>query len=107
MHDSFSEDLTPFWPDRILSNYTLHEPKYIEQQTPESNDSGVWVSKWMTECPFRSDYANIITNTASRMKLAINLVKSGNNVLNEDVLAKAAQHWKDEDEKRDHYRVKW
>ncbi|PNX99568.1 Ulp1 protease family carboxy-terminal domain protein, partial [Trifolium pratense] len=76
MHESFSEDLTPFWPDRMISNYALHEPKHIAQQIPESNDSGVWVSKWMTECPFRSDYGNIIANTASRMRIAINLVKA-------------------------------
>ncbi|GAU40236.1 hypothetical protein TSUD_219460 [Trifolium subterraneum] len=41
------------------------------------------------------DSLNCPANTASRMRLAINLVKSGNNMLKEDVLAKADQNWKD------------
>ncbi|GAU51314.1 hypothetical protein TSUD_412740 [Trifolium subterraneum] len=95
MHESFSEDLTPFCPERIISNFAVHQPKYIDQQRSESNDSGVWVSKWMIECSYRIDWPNVRANTASRMRLAINLVKSGNNVLKEDVLAKADQNWKD------------
>ncbi|PNX58378.1 3-isopropylmalate dehydratase large subunit [Trifolium pratense] len=100
MHESYGQLLPGFNQDRLVSTFSLYQPRHIQQQRPGSNDCGVWVSKWMIECPLRSEYGYVTVNTATRMKLAIHLVKAANNELYDEVLAKAAESWRAEEERR-------
>ncbi|GAU48639.1 hypothetical protein TSUD_129900 [Trifolium subterraneum] len=100
MHESYGTDVPAFNQERMVSAFSLYQPRHIQQQRPGSNDCGVWISKWMIECPLRSEYGYITVNTATRMKLAIHLVKAANNELYNDVLAKAAKNWTVEEKKR-------
>ncbi|KEH36757.1 Ulp1 protease family, carboxy-terminal domain protein [Medicago truncatula] len=84
-----------------LSNFCLISPRAIPTQRTGSNDCGVWVAKWMIECPFNSEYQKTNVVTASRMKLALHLVNSDNNTLfNYVVLPKAADYWKVQEKNR-------
>ncbi|GAU51656.1 hypothetical protein TSUD_414770 [Trifolium subterraneum] len=100
MYESYGTDVPAFNQERMVSAFSLYQPRHIQQQRPGSNDCGVWISKWMIECPLRSEYGYITVNTATRMKLAIHLVKAANNELYNDVLAKAAKNWTVEEKKR-------
>ncbi|PNX58350.1 hypothetical protein L195_g059148, partial [Trifolium pratense] len=77
------------------TNFTKIEPTCLPHQRPGSNDCGVWVAKWMIECPFNSNYGGITVATATRMKLALYLCHSSNNVLLQSLLSKSAQYWDD------------
>ncbi|WJX61257.1 hypothetical protein P8452_46368 [Trifolium repens] len=100
-HTSFDKDITPCCPDLTISSFSVYTPRHVQQQRPLSNDCGVWICKWMIECPFRSDYGHITVNTATRMKLALLLVRSANNVIKDKVIAKAVKHWEFEKQKRE------
>lgn len=88
------------------------------------NDCGVRVAKWMIECPYMNEYENVavsLTNvhyicyyfspilifllifqvvTATRMKLALFICQSANNVLRNQLMTKAANHWDAQHKKR-------
>ncbi|WJX13141.1 hypothetical protein P8452_03567 [Trifolium repens] len=97
MDKLFDKDITPCCPDLLISSFSVYTPRH------HNNDCGVWISKWMIECPFRSDYGciTISVNTATRMELALLLVRSANNVIKDEVIAKAVKHWEFEKEKRE------
>ncbi|GAU10560.1 hypothetical protein TSUD_419540 [Trifolium subterraneum] len=78
----------------------INQGIFNNKDPARKNDCGVWISKWMIECPLRSEYGYITVNTATRMKLVIHLVKAANNELYNDVLAKAAKNWTVEEKKR-------
>ncbi|GAU39001.1 hypothetical protein TSUD_378770 [Trifolium subterraneum] len=84
VHKSYNDNITPCSPERMISNFSLCKPRHIQQQRPGSHD-----------------YGHITVNTATRMKLAIHLVKSKNNLMYDDVLSKAAAYWREEVHKRD------
>ncbi|WJX17982.1 hypothetical protein P8452_07830 [Trifolium repens] len=86
--------------DNLITNFTIVQPSRLPQQRPGSNDCGLWVSKWMIECPFSSNYENITVVTATRLKLALYLCHSSNNVLLKPLLTKAARYWSDMERKR-------
>ncbi|GAU49617.1 hypothetical protein TSUD_99940 [Trifolium subterraneum] len=84
VHKSYGDNITPCSPERMISTFSLCKPRHIQQQRPGSHD-----------------YGHITVNTATRMKLAIHLVKSKNNLMYDDVLSKAAAYWREEVHKRD------
>ncbi|KAK2417630.1 hypothetical protein P8452_05748 [Trifolium repens] len=86
--------------DNLITNFSIVQPSRLPQQRPGSNDCGLWVSKWMIECPFSSNYENVTVVTATRLKLALYLCHSSNNVLLKPLLTKAAQYWSDMERKR-------
>ncbi|WJX28013.1 hypothetical protein P8452_16781 [Trifolium repens] len=86
--------------DNLITNFTIVQPSRLPQQRPGLNDCGLWVSKWMIECPFSSNYENITVVTATRLKLALYLCHSSNNVLLKPLLTKAARYWSDMERKR-------
>ncbi|CAJ2637292.1 unnamed protein product [Trifolium pratense] len=86
--------------DNLITNFTKIEPTCLPHQRPRSNDCGVWVAKWMIECPFSSNYESITVVTATRLKLALYLCHSSNNKLLQSLLAKSAQYWADMEKKR-------
>ncbi|KAK2416601.1 ubiquitin-specific protease ESD4 [Trifolium repens] len=100
-HPSFEKDITPCCPDLMVSSFAVYIPRHVQQQRPLSNDCGVWICKWMIECPFKSDYGHLTVNTATRMKMALLLVRSANNIIKDEVVAKAIKHWEFERQKRD------
>ncbi|WJX78388.1 hypothetical protein P8452_61616 [Trifolium repens] len=51
--------------------------------------------------PFRRRAILFMVNTATRMKMALLLVRSANNVIKGEVIAKAVKHWEFEKQKRD------
>ncbi|WJX85206.1 hypothetical protein P8452_67698 [Trifolium repens] len=86
--------------DNLITNFPILQPSRLPHQRPGSNDCGVWVSKWMIECPFSSNYENITVVTATRLKLALYLCHSSNNVMLKQLLTKAAHYWSDMERKR-------
>ncbi|GAU51757.1 hypothetical protein TSUD_291170 [Trifolium subterraneum] len=68
--------------------------------TNHSNDCGVWVANWMIETPFMNDYENNTVVTATKMKLALYLCQSTNNVLLNELVSKAANYWDVQQKKR-------
>ncbi|PNX58803.1 3-isopropylmalate dehydratase large subunit, partial [Trifolium pratense] len=65
-----------------------------------SNDCGVWVAKWMIECGYMNDYENVAVVTATRMKLALFICLSANNVLKNELVSNATKNWDDQHKKR-------
>ncbi|MCH79722.1 3-isopropylmalate dehydratase large subunit [Trifolium medium] len=64
------------------------------------NDCGVWVAKWMIECAYNNAYENVTVVTATRMKLALFICHSANNVSLNELVSKAAKHWDVQHKKR-------
>ncbi|KAJ1376267.1 Ulp1 protease family, C-terminal catalytic domain [Sesbania bispinosa] len=90
-HPSFYELRVTMKPRLI--EFTLEVPQNIGRQAEESNDCGVWVCKWMTDCNWTTNY-NIKVDKGSRFKLAVNLVNKEHNVKNKEILQLATNHWK-------------
>ncbi|GAU19009.1 hypothetical protein TSUD_193470 [Trifolium subterraneum] len=92
LHDSIGI-LTPTYHDNLITNFCIVQPRCLPTQRHGSNDCGVWVAKWMIECPLKNDYENVTVVTATRMKLALYICQSKNNVLLDDLVSKAAKNW--------------
>ncbi|XLU57809.1 hypothetical protein S245_052457, partial [Arachis hypogaea] len=56
------------------------------------NDCGVWVTTWMRECQWRSNY-NIKVNDSTRLRLAIDLVMNPFNLKSQEVLEAAKKYY--------------
>ncbi|XLV02648.1 hypothetical protein S245_016985, partial [Arachis hypogaea] len=56
------------------------------------NDCGVWVTTWMRECQWRSNY-NIKVNDSTRLQLAIDLVMNPFNLKSQEVLEAAKKYY--------------
>jgi hypothetical protein len=39
--------------------------------TDHRNDCGVWVAKWMIECPYMNDYENVTVSIANAQYISI------------------------------------
>ncbi|KAJ1377964.1 Ulp1 protease family, C-terminal catalytic domain [Sesbania bispinosa] len=82
-----------------VGGFELIEPKGIEHEVPGSYDSGVWVANWMLDYDWDDDYDKLtvrtsrIITTASRMRLALDLVLHGYNDLRELIIKKATNNW--------------
>ncbi|QHO27229.1 Ulp1 protease family, carboxy-terminal domain protein [Arachis hypogaea] len=68
------------------------------------NDCGVWVTTWMRECQWRSNY-NIKVNDSTRLRLAIDLVMNLFNLKSQEVL-EAAKIYYNEISKKEERLVK-
>ncbi|KAJ1387289.1 Papain-like cysteine peptidase superfamily [Sesbania bispinosa] len=92
-------------PDIV--GYTLIEPNGIGQELLESNDSGVWVATWMMDYDWDDEYDKISERTirkittASRMRLAIDLVNHDYNRLRDYVIKRAKKNWKNSERHRE------
>ncbi|KAK2369734.1 ubiquitin-specific protease ESD4 [Trifolium repens] len=69
--------------DNLITNFTIVQPSRFPHQRPGS-----------------SNYENITVVTATRLKLALYLCHSSNNVLLKPLLTKAARYWSDMERKR-------
>ncbi|WJX62734.1 hypothetical protein P8452_47698 [Trifolium repens] len=86
--------------DNLITNFSTVQPRGIPHQRHGSNDCGVWVAKWMIECPYMNDYENVTVVTATRMKLALFICHSSNNMLRKELVSKAARNWDDQHKRR-------
>ncbi|KAJ1375736.1 Ulp1 protease family, C-terminal catalytic domain [Sesbania bispinosa] len=83
-----------------IAGFTLIEHNGIGHQLPTSNDSGIWVANWMKDYDWDDEYdiLNVRTlqriTTASRMRLAIDLVLNEQNEFRADVIKRAEKTWK-------------
>lgn len=91
---------------RIISNFSVVEPRGLLSQRYGSNDSGVWVAAWMKECDRKNDYNCVEVYPDTRVKLAIDLVHSIYNIKMSKITEKACEHWKNVEEKKDST-LKW
>lgn len=91
---------------RIISNFSVVEPRGLLSQRYGSNDSGVWVAAWMKECDKKNDYNCVEVYPDTRVKLAIDLVHSIYNIKMNKITEKACEHWKNVQEKKDST-LKW
>ncbi|XP_058777130.1 uncharacterized protein LOC131651486 [Vicia villosa] len=98
-HESFV-DMIPNYPTHSISSYPIEDPTSLKQQLAGSNDCGVWVCKWMIECPFQTLFEETNVMTSTRMKLALFLLHSGNNILLREILTKSAAYWKKQEDLR-------
>ncbi|RYQ91770.1 hypothetical protein Ahy_B09g097800 [Arachis hypogaea] len=71
-----------------ISMFEFEEPE-VPQQQGNSMDCGVWVSQWMIREHLWQDYGHV--NKATWMRLAVDLVKSHND-LAKDTISKAFRH---------------
>ncbi|KAJ1384810.1 Ulp1 protease family, C-terminal catalytic domain, partial [Sesbania bispinosa] len=88
----------------VISEFELIEPQGIAEQTPASNDCGVWVCQWMTSYIVDDDYESINVTPASRMRISIDLVLHLYNKLRREVITSAFNAW-DEQRLRSKKRV--
>ncbi|KAK2362550.1 hypothetical protein QL285_087607 [Trifolium repens] len=86
--------------DNLITNFSTVQPMGIPHQRHGSNDCEVWVAKWMIECPYMNDYENVTVVTATRMKLALFICHSSNNMLRKELVSKAARNWDDQHKRR-------
>ncbi|KAJ1400985.1 Ulp1 protease family, C-terminal catalytic domain [Sesbania bispinosa] len=84
----------------IVSEYAIVEHEGSGVQDDGSNDCGVWVGQWMNESLIHHDYSELHVNTASRMRLALDLVLGDFNKIREEVIAKACKLWNDNQDLR-------
>ncbi|KAJ1400924.1 Ulp1 protease family, C-terminal catalytic domain [Sesbania bispinosa] len=75
-----------------VTEFPLLIPSDIGRQAAGSNDCGVWVSKWMTNCSLNDDY-NIKVDRETRMRLAIDLIIKPYNLKKEEVVSLAVNDW--------------
>ncbi|KAK2359073.1 hypothetical protein QL285_096193 [Trifolium repens] len=92
--------INPNIHDNLITNFSPVQPRGLPRQRHGSNDCGVWVAKWMIECPYQNDYENITVVTATRMKLALFICHSSNNMLRNELVSKAARNWDDQHKRR-------
>ncbi|KAJ1377212.1 Ulp1 protease family, C-terminal catalytic domain [Sesbania bispinosa] len=90
-HQSFYE-LNSTEKPRV-TEFPLVIPMDIGKQAAGSNDCGVWVCKWMTDCHLSNNY-NIKVDRETRMRLAIDLVIKPYNMKKEEVVSEATAAWK-------------
>ncbi|QHO56772.1 Ulp1 protease family, carboxy-terminal domain protein [Arachis hypogaea] len=76
----------------VISEYPIIHPTEIGEQNDDSNDCGVWVTTWMRECQWRSNY-NIKVNDSTRLRLAIDLVMNSFNLKSQEVLEAAKKYY--------------
>ncbi|KAJ1414969.1 hypothetical protein SESBI_18481 [Sesbania bispinosa] len=90
-----------------IAGFTLIELNGIGQELPVSNDSGVWVATCMMDYDWDDEYDKISERTirkittASRMRLAIDLVKHNYNKLRDNVINRAKKNWKNSERHRE------
>ncbi|RYR08403.1 hypothetical protein Ahy_B05g076078 [Arachis hypogaea] len=75
-----------------FSAFEFEEPE-VPQQESASADCGVWVAQWMIRGHLWQDYGVQNVNTATRMRLAVDLVMKSPNHLAQQVVSKAFAHW--------------
>ncbi|XLR68200.1 hypothetical protein S83_018872, partial [Arachis hypogaea] len=76
----------------VISEYPIIHPAEIGEQNDDSNDCEVWVTTWMRECQWRSNY-NIKVNDSTRLRLAIDLVMNPFNLKSQEVLEAAKKYY--------------
>ncbi|KAJ1390001.1 Ulp1 protease family, C-terminal catalytic domain [Sesbania bispinosa] len=105
MDQSFYDFSDTEKPDIV--GFTLIEPNGIGQELHASNDSGVWVATWMMDYDWDDDYDKISEwtirkiTTASRMRLAIDLVRHDYNEMRDIIMKRANKHWNSYDKHRE------
>ncbi|CAH9071776.1 unnamed protein product [Cuscuta epithymum] len=77
----------------LISDYALTVPEGIGRQLNGSNDCGVWVAQWMSECIWTNNYSNVSVTPETRMRLALDLVLGSYNELRDEVVQKASKNW--------------
>ncbi|KAK2456646.1 ubiquitin-specific protease ESD4 [Trifolium repens] len=92
--------INPNIHDNLITNFSTVQPRGLSHQRHGSNDCGVWVAKWMIECPYQNDYENVTVVTATRMKLVLFICHSSNNMLRNELVSKAARNWDDQHKRR-------
>ncbi|XLU48628.1 hypothetical protein S245_043442, partial [Arachis hypogaea] len=75
-----------------FSAFDFEEPD-VPQQKGNSMDCGVWVAQWMIREHLWKDYGVQHVNSATRMRLAADLVLKSHNEIAQEVVAKAFAHW--------------
>ncbi|KAL4286917.1 uncharacterized protein DS421_19g650950 [Arachis hypogaea] len=60
-------------------------------------DCGIWVAQWMIRAHMWQDYGVQHVNAATRMRLAVDLVMKSHNLLAQQLVSKAFEHWQTED----------
>ncbi|KAJ1392527.1 Ulp1 protease family, C-terminal catalytic domain [Sesbania bispinosa] len=91
-HESFYEFSETNKP--MVTEFPLLIPSDIRRHAAESNDCGVWVCKWMTDCTLTDNY-NIKVDRESRMRLAIDLLIKPYNIKKDQVVNEATKAWKE------------
>ncbi|KAJ1378002.1 hypothetical protein SESBI_48305 [Sesbania bispinosa] len=89
-HESFYDFSVTNKP-RVIE-FPLQIPSDIGRQAVGSNDCGVWVCKWMSDCSLKDDY-NIKVDKETRMRLAIDLIIKPYNLKKEEVVSVAVKDW--------------
>ncbi|XP_025620662.1 uncharacterized protein [Arachis hypogaea] len=80
-----------------FSTFEFEEPE-LPQQDPKSMDCGVWVAQWMIRDHLWQNYSVQNVSSATRMRLAVDLVMKSHNEMARDIVAKAVAHWQVEAE---------
>ncbi|XLR18665.1 hypothetical protein S83_046577, partial [Arachis hypogaea] len=76
----------------VILEYPIIHPAEIGEQNDDSNDCGAWVTTWMRECQWRSNY-NIKVNESTRLRLAIDLVMNPFNLKSQEVLEAVKKYY--------------
>ncbi|KAJ1432157.1 hypothetical protein SESBI_06795 [Sesbania bispinosa] len=96
-HESFYEFSDTNKPR--VTEFPLQIPSDIGRHAAGSNDYGVWVCKWMTDCTLTDNY-NIKVDRESCMRLAIDLIIKPFNIKKDQVVSEALKVWKEMHEER-------
>ncbi|KAJ1430727.1 hypothetical protein SESBI_07556 [Sesbania bispinosa] len=75
-----------------VTEFPLQIPSDIGRQAAGSNDCGVWVCKWISDCSLKDDY-NIKVDRETRMRLAIDLIIKPYNLKKEEVVSVVVKDW--------------